>query len=114
MRSDMQKVDEHAFQEGRFGSGGRGGARDEIDELAVLHAIIGDALDLFVFGEIDREDPLVGNLRRHELHAAGGGTIHAGMQAPIFRGAMRLNQPQSLKARVAMLADDQMIMDGNI
>jgi hypothetical protein len=31
-----------------------------------------------------------------------------------FEEPIRLNQPQSLKARVAMLADDQMIMDGNI
>ena len=57
----MQEVDEHAFEEGRFGAGRWRGARHEINELAVLHAIIGDALDLLVLIEIDREDALVGD-----------------------------------------------------
>ena len=35
MRLEMQEIDEHAFQEGRFGAGGRRRARYEIDELVV-------------------------------------------------------------------------------
>ena len=46
-----------------FGAGRWRGARHEINELAVLHAIIGDALDLLVLIEIDREDALVGDPR---------------------------------------------------
>src|ERR1700747_232359 len=89
----MQEVDKHAFEEGRFGAGRRRGARYEIDELAVLHAVIGDALDLFVLGEIDREDSLVGNLRVHELQAAISDLVNL-IPGAATDGGCRRRRPQ--------------------
>src|ERR1700730_16915734 len=92
-RSKMQKVDEHALEEGRLGAGRRRGARYEIDQLAVLHAVIGDALDLFVLGEIDRKDPLVGDLWRHELYAAIGDLANV-IPGVATDGGRRRRRPQ--------------------
>ena len=41
---------------------GRRGARDEVEHLAVLHAVIGDLGDAAVLAEIDGEHALVDQL----------------------------------------------------
>src|ERR1700677_3801815 len=50
----------HVADEVGFRSAGRRGARDEIEHLAVFHAIIGDFRDLAVLVEINRQNVLVG------------------------------------------------------
>src|ERR1700758_2942321 len=49
-----------------FAPGGRGGAADEVEQLAVLEAVIGEPLDSAVLVEINRNHPLVHDLLRHE------------------------------------------------
>ena len=40
---------------------GRRGPADEVEDLAVLHAVFGEPLDLAVLVEIDRDHALVGD-----------------------------------------------------
>src|SRR5437764_928067 len=47
-------------------AGGRRGAADEVENLAVLQPVIGEPLHLAVLVEIDGDDPLVDDLLVHE------------------------------------------------
>ena len=51
---------EHVSEVVELLSAGRGGAADRVEHLAVLDAVIGDALDAAALVEIDRDDALVG------------------------------------------------------
>src|SRR5437868_9612572 len=53
-------------------AGGRRGAADEVENLAILQAVIGEPHDLAVLVEIDRDHPLVDHLLVHEHHFALG------------------------------------------
>src|SRR5579872_5977627 len=67
LRLEAEQVVEHVAQEVRLLAAGRRGARHEVEDLAVLHPIIGDALDLAgLGGEIDGEDVLILHLHGHE------------------------------------------------
>src|SRR5438309_378576 len=49
---------------------GRRGAADIVEDLAVPHAIVGDALDVAGLVEIDGDDPLISHALRHECYAS--------------------------------------------
>src|SRR4051794_30597165 len=51
-------------------AGGRRGAADEVEDLAVLQAVIGEPPHLALLVEIDRDHPLVDDLLVHERHLA--------------------------------------------
>src|SRR5690606_29547493 len=57
-------------EEGLVLAAGRRGARYEIEQLAILQAVIGDMFDFAVLVEIDGEDLTLDNLRLHELRGA--------------------------------------------
>src|SRR6201987_3816570 len=57
---------EQRLQVAQLLAGGRGGAADEVEDLAVLQAVIGKPADLAVLVEIDRDHALVANLLVHE------------------------------------------------
>src|SRR3984885_15950288 len=50
----------------------RRGAADEIEDLAVLHPVVGEPLHLAVLVEIDRDHPLIDQLLVHERDLAFG------------------------------------------
>src|SRR3569833_4066502 len=53
-------------------AGGRRGAADEVEDLAVLQAVIGKPAHLAVLVEIDRDHALVDHLLVHESNRALG------------------------------------------
>src|SRR5579883_1109570 len=53
---------EQRLQVAHLLAGGRGGAADEVEDLAVLEAVIGEPADLAVLVEIDRDHALVDDL----------------------------------------------------
>src|SRR5665213_2395665 len=61
---------EQRRQIAEFLAGGRRGAADEIEYLAVLQPVIGEPLHLAVLVEIDRDHPLVDDALVHEQHFA--------------------------------------------
>src|SRR5262249_38725241 len=78
LRSALQAEDlEHVGEVIEFLAGGRRGAADEVENLAVLQAVIGEALDAPFLVEIDGDNPLVGDPLRHEggLFAALGNIV---------------------------------------
>ncbi len=70
-RSRAERLGETGEQlpdEARVLAAGRRRARDEIEDLAVLQAVIGDVGDALVGTEIDGDDALVDEPRSHEGH----------------------------------------------
>src|SRR5215471_454062 len=57
---------EQRRQIAEFLTGGRRGAADEVEDLAVLQAVIGEPADLAVLVEIDGDHALVDHLLVHE------------------------------------------------
>src|SRR3954447_23084297 len=64
---------------------GRRGAADEVEDLAVLQAVIGQPNDLAVLVEIDRDHPLVDYLLVHEHHFALGALRDVVKHLPVQR-----------------------------
>src|ERR1700733_1878442 len=64
--AEVHEILEEAVDEITFGAACRRRPRHEIEDLSVLHAVIGDSFDLFLFVEIDRQHMLVDHMRFHE------------------------------------------------
>src|SRR5436305_10374068 len=69
-----------------FLAGGWRGAADEVENLAVLQAVIGEPDHLAVLVEIDRDHPLVDQLLVHEHHLALGALRNVIKDFAIQRG----------------------------
>ncbi len=68
--AEAEQAGHHVAQEVGLCAAGRGRARNEVEYLAVLHAVFGDARHLAGRVEIDRQHGLVGHLGRHERELA--------------------------------------------
>src|SRR5262245_49697848 len=76
----------------------RRGAADEVEDLAVLDAVIGEPLDAAVLVEIDRDHALIDRLLPHEGDRPLGalGDIVEGLAADGCHGRWRAKQDQHL------------------
>ena len=83
---------------------------DEVEDLAVLHAVVGDAIDLLVLVEIDREDALVDDLGVHEGDRllAGLADVVEDLAAIIAGGRGRAEGDQDL----VLARADRDLLDG--
>src|SRR5882757_11093764 len=63
---------EHRVDVGDVAAAGRRGAADEVEYLAVLHAVIGKTFHPAALVEIDCDHALVGDRLRHERNRALG------------------------------------------
>src|SRR6185295_9542350 len=63
---------EHGVDERDLPAGGRRGAADEVEDLSVLQAIVGEPLDPALAVEIDRDHALVDHVLVQEIGAALG------------------------------------------
>src|ERR1700728_2216657 len=57
---------EQVAEHGVFVAAGRRGVADKVEDVAVLHAVFGEALNFAVSVEIDRDHPLIGDAGLHE------------------------------------------------
>ncbi len=66
---EAQEAAEQVLNEALLGSAGRRGAADEVEHLAVLQTVVGDALDLLLRREINGEHALIGDFVGREGHS---------------------------------------------
>src|SRR5262249_55197573 len=64
--AEPEQAAHHVLEKVGLRSAGRRGAAHEVKHLAVLHAVIGDAVDLAALVEVNRKHVLIGHLDRHE------------------------------------------------